>query len=81
MSPNSANIVVSGGYDKKINMFDSRTKSVTMSVDHEAPVESLMFLPSGSLLISAGNIKIYFYLYIFLFSIYTTQQSCVKLIL
>lgn len=39
-------------------MFDSRTKSVTMSVDHEAPVESLMFLPTGSLLISAGNIHI-----------------------
>lgn len=47
---------MSGGYDKKINMFDLRTKSVTMSVDHEAPIESLMFLPSGSLLISAGNL-------------------------
>jgi len=40
-------------------MFDSRTKSVTMSVDHEAPVESLMFLPSGSLLISAGNTYVF----------------------
>lgn len=55
VSPISENIIVSGGYDKKINMFDLRTKSVTLSVDHEAPVESLMFLPSGSLLISAGN--------------------------
>lgn len=59
VSPVSENVVVSGGYDKKINMFDSRTKSVTMSVDHEAPVESLMFLPSGSLLISAGNIEFF----------------------
>ncbi|XP_025409620.1 U3 small nucleolar RNA-associated protein 15 homolog [Sipha flava] len=58
VSPISENIVVSGGYDKKINMFDSRTKSVTMSVDHEAPVESLMFLPSGSLLISAGGTEV-----------------------
>jgi len=40
-------------------MFDSRTKSVTMSVDHESPVESLIFLPSGSLLISAGNIQFF----------------------
>lgn len=57
----SENIFVSGGYDKQINMFDSRTKSVTMSVDHESPVESLIFLPSGSLLISAGNIHIFIY--------------------
>jgi len=41
-------------------MFDSRTKSVTMSVDHESPVESLIFLPSGSLLISAGNFTFLF---------------------
>ncbi|KAE9532124.1 hypothetical protein AGLY_010326 [Aphis glycines] len=58
VSPVSENIVVSGGYDKQINMFDSRTKSVTMSVDHESPVESLIFLPSGSLLISAGGTEV-----------------------
>lgn len=45
-------------------MFDSRTKSVTMSVDHDAPVESLMFLPSGSLLISAGNYNFFIYHYV-----------------
>ncbi|XP_050523764.1 U3 small nucleolar RNA-associated protein 15 homolog [Daktulosphaira vitifoliae] len=58
VSPVSSNIVVSGGYDKNINVFDSRTKSVSMSVNHEAPVESLMFLPSGSLLISAGGTEV-----------------------
>ncbi|XP_050438540.1 U3 small nucleolar RNA-associated protein 15 homolog [Adelges cooleyi] len=58
VSPVSSNIVVSGGYDKKINMFDSRTKSVTFSVNHGAPIESLMFLPSGSLLVSAGGTEV-----------------------
>lgn len=37
-------------------MYDVRDKSVLCSLDHGAPVESCLFLPSGSIFISAGKI-------------------------
>lgn len=54
-NPALPNIFISGGYDNKINMYDSRTNKVVHSFDHGAPVESLLFLPSGGLFLSAGG--------------------------
>ncbi|CAA9994938.1 unnamed protein product [Nesidiocoris tenuis] len=56
VSPVSPSTLVSGGYDKKINMFDTRTGSnAVFTVEHGSPVECLIFLPSGGILISAGG--------------------------
>lgn len=51
-------MVVSGGYDNLIKMYDTRTNQVTLMLDHGSPVESLLFLPSGSLFLSAGGTAI-----------------------
>lgn len=61
-SPVSPNILLSGGYDGIINMWDDRdsTKSV-IKVDHGNPVESVLFLPTGGIFLTAGgtDIKVY----------------------
>lgn len=58
VNPVSADVFVSGGYDGKINVYDTRTKDVTATIDHGSPVESLLFLPTGGIFISAGGTEI-----------------------
>uniref|UniRef100_A0A182RX43 U3 small nucleolar RNA-associated protein 15 homolog n=1 Tax=Anopheles funestus TaxID=62324 RepID=A0A182RX43_ANOFN len=60
-SPISPNIILSGGYDRKIRMYDARVKDCVMTVDHGQPVESLLFLPSGGIFISAGGTSVNVY--------------------
>ncbi|XP_320954.5 U3 small nucleolar RNA-associated protein 15 homolog [Anopheles gambiae] len=60
-SPVSPNIILSGGYDRKIRMYDTRVKECVMTVDHGQPVESLVFLPSGGIFISAGGTSVNVY--------------------
>ncbi|EDS36882.1 U3 small nucleolar RNA-associated protein 15 [Culex quinquefasciatus] len=60
-SPVSPNIILSGGYDRKINMYDTRTNEKVLSLDHGSPVESLIFLPSGGIFISAGGTSVNVY--------------------
>ena len=55
MSPVSADIVASGSYDKSIMMIDTRTDEVALTLDHGAPVESIIFNKTGSILVSAGQ--------------------------
>lgn len=57
-SPISQNILVSGGYDNKIKLLDTRTNTCTLEMDHESPVESLLMLPTGSIIISCGATEI-----------------------
>lgn len=54
-NPISPDIFASGGYDNKIIVYDVRQQKSIFTVNHEAPIESLMFLPSGGVLISAGG--------------------------
>ncbi|XP_065341242.1 U3 small nucleolar RNA-associated protein 15 homolog [Cloeon dipterum] len=61
VSPVSADIVVSGSYDKKVMMFDTRTNEVALTLDHGAPVESVIFNKTGSIIISAGGTDICFW--------------------
>lgn len=56
VSPISKDILLSGGYDKQICMYDTRTNNKILNVNHEAPVESLLFLPSGGIFLSAGKL-------------------------
>ncbi|XP_076181900.1 U3 small nucleolar RNA-associated protein 15 homolog [Ptiloglossa arizonensis] len=58
VSPISKDILLSGGYDKHIYMYDIRTNTKILNVSHEAPVESLLFLPSGGIFLSAGGTEI-----------------------
>ncbi|XP_034176625.1 U3 small nucleolar RNA-associated protein 15 homolog [Osmia lignaria lignaria] len=58
VSPISMDILLSGGYDKNIYMYDTRTNKKILNVSHEAPVESLLFLPSGGIFLSAGGTEI-----------------------
>lgn len=62
-SPVSPNIIVSGGYDKMIKVYDSRIgglneKNVIFEVNHGSPIESLLFLPAGGIFLSAGGTDI-----------------------
>lgn len=58
VSPVSPDIFISGGYDKIVNMYDTRTNKKVFSVSHDAPVESVLFLPSGGIFLSAGGTEI-----------------------
>lgn len=53
--PISDNIVLSGGYDNQIKMYDIRTSKCVMSVNHNSPVEALQFLPTGGIFVSGGG--------------------------
>ncbi|BFG02913.1 U3 small nucleolar RNA-associated protein 15 homolog [Drosophila madeirensis] len=56
MHPVAGNMFVSGGYDGKINLFDTRAENaIQRTLDHGSPVESLLFMPNGSIFISAGG--------------------------
>lgn len=62
-SPISPNIFISGGYDKMVKVFDIRVgglneKSVIYEVNHDRPVEALMWLPTGGIFLSAGGTSI-----------------------
>ncbi|XP_057331453.1 U3 small nucleolar RNA-associated protein 15 homolog [Microplitis mediator] len=55
VSPISPDIFLSGSYDKTVKMYDTRTNKSVFTVNHGAPVESIIFLPSGGIFISAGG--------------------------
>ena len=61
VSPVSPDIFVSGSYDKTVNLYDGRTNKKIFSVNHDAPVESVLFLPSGGIILSAGKTFYIFY--------------------
>ncbi|XP_017112871.1 U3 small nucleolar RNA-associated protein 15 homolog [Drosophila elegans] len=59
MHPQAGHMFVSGGYDGKINLYDTRAETaVQRTLDHGAPVESMLFLPNGSIFVSAGGSQV-----------------------
>lgn len=58
ISPVVPDIVLSGSYDNTVKMYDTRTDATVLSVDHGSPIESLLFLPSGGMFLSAGGTDI-----------------------
>uniref|UniRef100_A0A1A9WMA4 U3 small nucleolar RNA-associated protein 15 homolog n=1 Tax=Glossina brevipalpis TaxID=37001 RepID=A0A1A9WMA4_9MUSC len=58
VNPVSTDVIVSGGYDGKIQVYDTRTQQATLNVDHGCPVESLLFLPTGGIFLSAGGTEV-----------------------
>uniref|UniRef100_A0A1B0F0L7 U3 small nucleolar RNA-associated protein 15 homolog n=1 Tax=Phlebotomus papatasi TaxID=29031 RepID=A0A1B0F0L7_PHLPP len=58
-SPVSPHLLLSGGYDHTIKMLDTRMPNEqVLQVNHESPVESLIYLPSGGVFVSAGGTHI-----------------------
>uniref|UniRef100_A0A1Y1N2Q3 U3 small nucleolar RNA-associated protein 15 homolog n=1 Tax=Photinus pyralis TaxID=7054 RepID=A0A1Y1N2Q3_PHOPY len=51
-------IILSGGYDSMIKMYDTRSNKLVLSVNHGSPIESLLYLPSGGIFLSAGGTDI-----------------------
>ncbi|XP_016948554.1 U3 small nucleolar RNA-associated protein 15 homolog [Drosophila biarmipes] len=59
MHPQATHMFVSGGYDGKIHLYDTRAETaVQRTLDHGAPVESMLFLPNGSIFVSAGGSQV-----------------------
>ncbi|GJQ81490.1 hypothetical protein Trydic_g14645 [Trypoxylus dichotomus] len=58
VNENIPDIVLSGGYDNIVKMYDTRMDKAVITVNHESPVESLLFLPSGGIFLSAGGTAI-----------------------
>ncbi|PSN49805.1 U3 small nucleolar RNA-associated protein 15 [Blattella germanica] len=58
VSPVSTDIILSGGYDNVVRMYDTRINASVFNVDHGAPIESLLFLPTGGVFISAGGTEV-----------------------
>ncbi|KAL7126537.1 hypothetical protein ABFS83_14G194800 [Erythranthe nasuta] len=56
-SPVSDEMFVSGSYDHKIKLWDVRVSNAgsVMELNHEKPVESVIYLPSGGLIATAGG--------------------------
>ncbi|XP_035213494.1 U3 small nucleolar RNA-associated protein 15 homolog [Stegodyphus dumicola] len=55
VSQASQDVFISGSYDHAVKMYDARSGSCVMSVDHGVPVESVLMFPTGGLFISAGG--------------------------
>lgn len=55
-NPVCTDMILSGGYDKYIYMYDTRTNKKAFSVNNDAPVESLLFLPTGGIFLAAGTV-------------------------
>uniref|UniRef100_A0A336LKX0 U3 small nucleolar RNA-associated protein 15 homolog n=1 Tax=Culicoides sonorensis TaxID=179676 RepID=A0A336LKX0_CULSO len=58
VSPVSPNLVLSGGYDKIVKMYDIRTGGSVLEVTHGSPIESMIMLPTGGIFITAGGTEI-----------------------
>lgn len=58
VSKSSNNIFISGSYDHTVKLFDTRSPASVMTVNHGAPVESVIMFPSGGVFISSGGTDI-----------------------
>jgi len=62
LSDRQPELVISGGYDHKIAVWDLRQpEKASMTMDHGSPVESVLVLAGGGLVVSAGgsNVRIW----------------------
>jgi len=71
-------VLFAGSYDHTVKLFDARTKSSVMTIEHGQPVESVLLFPSGGLLVSAGNsVKSNFFFVALIWEILNLILSCV----
>jgi U3 small nucleolar RNA-associated protein 15 len=59
VSPISSDILVSGSYDHSVNVWDKRSSSPAIhTFVHGSPVEAVLMLPNGTLLVTAGGSEV-----------------------
>ncbi|XP_050308630.1 U3 small nucleolar RNA-associated protein 15 homolog [Anthonomus grandis grandis] len=58
VNPDVPNIILSGGYDGMVKMWDTRTNKEVMKMNHTSAVESLLYMPGGGMVLSAGGTDI-----------------------
>jgi len=56
--PLSPDVWITGSYDHTVRVWDKRSGESTLTLDHGAPVESVVVLPTGSIAISSGSNKV-----------------------
>jgi hypothetical protein len=56
VSPSSADLLASGSYDHTVRIWDRRQSGSTVQLNHGSPVESVLILPSGTLMVTAGQL-------------------------
>lgn len=53
----SSDLFLSGSFDHMVKLYDARTSTgSTITVDHGAPVESVLMYPGNSIFVSVGKI-------------------------
>ncbi|XP_072050689.1 U3 small nucleolar RNA-associated protein 15 homolog [Amphiura filiformis] len=55
VSKASKDMWLTGSYDHKVKLFDTRTKKSVLTVEHGHPVESVVMFPAGGIFLSAGS--------------------------
>ncbi|KAI8110895.1 hypothetical protein M9434_004469 [Picochlorum sp. BPE23] len=58
LSPQSEELLATGGYDHMCKLWDVRNRDEVASFDHGLPIESMAFFPSESLIVTAGGQKV-----------------------
>eukprot|EP00041_Stephanoeca_diplocostata_P010066 m.159431 g.159431 ORF g.159431 m.159431 type:complete len:510 (+) comp18006_c0_seq1:244-1773(+) len=53
--PSASHLFVSGSYDHTAKLWDARTGRAVVTVDHGAPIESVLMFPAGGSFITAGG--------------------------
>jgi U3 small nucleolar RNA-associated protein 15 len=51
VSPENPNLILSGSYDQTVKLWDMRQNECVMTMNHGAPVESLLMYPGGGAVI------------------------------
>lgn len=55
-NPSSSDLVLTASYDHTLRLWDMRRSgAAVLELQHEAPVEDLLFFPSGATCVSCGN--------------------------
>jgi U3 small nucleolar RNA-associated protein 15 len=58
ISKDTPHLVLSGSYDHSMKLWDSRNGDCLVTMDHGAPVEDVLFLKGGGLVVSVGSNKL-----------------------
>ena len=52
--------MLTGSYDHTVKIWDLRSESSVLTVDHGSPVECVRLFPTGGLCVSAGELLYFF---------------------
>lgn len=55
VSDDNPNLVMTGSYDQTVKLWDMRQNECVMTMQHGAPVESILMYPGGGSVVSAGG--------------------------